>query len=91
VHSSGDYAHAAHHHGLAAHTHQLAVHHHVISQVFTFEAPGSMNATAPGVVKIFGTLPLCADAVVVTVFDVRAHRPPRLTDAPLRAPIPLTA
>jgi hypothetical protein len=59
---------------------------HMVSLAVTCVAAESLATPLPGVI---GTFVLAAPRTTVGVVapaDVRAHSPPRLTDAPLRAP-----
>ena len=59
---------------------------HVLAFEFTSETPVPLHAPVPEAGLAF-VLPAPLDAAaVVRATDVRAHSPPRLTDAPLRAP-----
>ena len=59
---------------------------HAVSVVFTYVAPHPGHVPAPVTLEtILGAPPEQAWRHV-TPSDVRAHSPPRLTDAPLRAP-----
>jgi hypothetical protein len=59
---------------------------HVVPVVFTCISPARPQVVAAEpAVLVQLQLPSVAPAVVA-IFDTRAHSPPRLTDAPLRAP-----
>jgi hypothetical protein len=59
---------------------------HLVSVVFTYVVPDPPYAPRPVVMDRFELAAPTSVAVVVAESDVRVHSPPRLTDAPLRAP-----
>lgn len=59
---------------------------HVVPLAFTGVAAGQADVLAPQAVAARAPAAPATTAVVLTPADVRAHSPPRLTDAPLRAP-----
>lgn len=59
---------------------------HAVSVVFTCVAPQPNYAPAPIELEMVITAPPEQACCHVTPSEVRAHSPPRLTDAPLRAP-----
>jgi hypothetical protein len=59
---------------------------HAVSVVFTYVAPQPDHAPAPVTLETIIVAPPEQAGRDVTPSDVRAHSPPRLTDAPLRAP-----
>ena len=102
VHAYVDHDHADHHHGPASHGHSAVAHshtpddaarlegcnpgEHAVSAVVTYVAPHPDHVPAPVTLETIRVAPpeqACRD---VTPSDVRAHSPPLLTDARLRAP-----
>ncbi|MGE0257050.1 MAG: hypothetical protein AB7T39_20845 [Alphaproteobacteria bacterium] len=93
---------AAHSHASVAHHHQhetatpgngTAVEScdpgdHVVPMVFACVAGGQVDVPLPEVVAANALTTPQTTPVVLTPADVRAHSPPRITDAPLRAPPP---
>jgi hypothetical protein len=89
---------AAHEHGADAHPHArpdggssftieaCEPGTHIASVVFTFVAPYADHAAPPALVSLVGFVPTLTSQPATVRRDVRAHGPPRLTDAPLRAP-----
>ncbi len=61
-------------------------HEHAIAVVFTCVAPQPDHALVPSACTAPDVAPPDHSVCHVTPSDVRAHSPPRLTDAPLRAP-----
>lgn len=59
---------------------------HAVSVVFTYVAPHPDHAPVPVTLETILVAPPAQAWRHVTPSDVRAHSPPRLTDAPLRAP-----
>lgn len=59
---------------------------HAVSVVFTYVAPQPDHVPAPVTLETILVAPSEQAWRQVTPSDVRAHSPPRLTDAPLRAP-----
>lgn len=59
---------------------------HAVSVVFTYVAPQPDHVPAPVTLETLIVVPPGQAWRHVTPSDVRAHSPPRLTDAPLRAP-----
>lgn len=59
---------------------------HAVSVVFTHVAPHLEHAPAPVALETIQVAPPEQPWRHATPSDVRAHSPPRLTDAPLRAP-----
>jgi hypothetical protein len=59
---------------------------HAVSVVFTYVAPQPDHAPVSAVVDVFAFVPALTPLRAVPLADVRAHSPPRITDAPLRAP-----
>jgi hypothetical protein len=102
VHAYIDHDHADHHHGPASHGHSMAAHphapddavrlegcdpgKHAVSAVFTCVAPQPGHVPAPVTLDSIVATPPEQAWRHGTPSDVRAHSPPRLTDAPLRAP-----
>jgi hypothetical protein len=101
-HDHADHHHgpASHGHSTAAHPHAPDFHaphdaaqlercdpgQHAVSLAYTCVAPHPDHVPAP--VRLETTIVVPPERAWrhVTPFDVRAHSPPRLTDAPLRAP-----
>jgi hypothetical protein len=59
---------------------------HAVSVVFTYVAPHPDHVPAPVTLETILVAPPEQAWRHVTPSDVRAHSPPRVTDAPLRAP-----
>lgn len=59
---------------------------HVVPLAFTCVAAGEADVPLPEVVAANVLMTPRTSAVAVAPSDVRAHGPPRITDAPLRAP-----
>ncbi len=59
---------------------------HVVPLVFTCVAAGQVDVPLPDAFDARVLTPPSASTVAVAPADVRAHSPPRITDAPLRAP-----
>lgn len=59
---------------------------HLVSVAVAYVAPDPPHAPQPIVMERFELTAPALVAVVVAASDVRAHSPPRLTDARLRAP-----
>lgn len=59
---------------------------HVVSVMFTYVAPQPDQAPVPAAIDVFAFVPALTPLRAVPPADVRAHSPPRITDAPLRAP-----
>lgn len=97
-HHQGPAAHshgAEHHqrHAEASATDHAAVHlepcdpgEHAVAVTFTWDLPASHQAPHVASTVAVGPTPSVQSRCRVTPSDVNAHSPPRLTDAPLRAP-----
>jgi hypothetical protein len=101
-HDHADHHHgpASHGHSAVAHAHTSDSHpsedaarlegcdpgEHAVSVVVTYVAPHSDHVPTPVTLKTILVAPSEQAWRHVTPSDVRAHSPPRLTDAPLRAP-----
>jgi hypothetical protein len=59
---------------------------HAVSVVFAYVAPQPDHAPVPAVIDVFAFVPALTPLRAIPLADVRAHSPPRITDAPLRAP-----
>ena len=59
---------------------------HAVAVVFTYVAPHPDNVPVPVTLETIVVAPPGRVSRPITPSDVRAHSPPRLTDAPLRAP-----
>jgi hypothetical protein len=101
-HDHADHHHgpASHGHSAVAHSHAPDSHaphdaarlercdpgEHAVSMVYTYVAPHPDHVPAPVRLETIIVAPPEQAWRQVTPSDVRAHSPPRLTDAPLRAP-----
>jgi len=88
AHSHQAVAHADADHGDAArHLEACDAGVHAISFVFTCVTPGASHGALTAGPVAFAALPTPPRlSAFLALSDVRAHSPPRLTDAPLRAP-----
>ena len=59
---------------------------HAVSVILAFDVPHPDQAPVPGTVEQVIVAPPKGEWRSLAPTDVRAHSPPRLTDAPLRAP-----
>ena len=99
-HAEHQHGPAAHSHALVAHHHQHEAEahgdgteieacdaaDHVVPLVFTCVAAGQVDVPLPDAFDARVLATPSTSTVAVAPSDVRAHSPPRLTDAPLRAP-----
>lgn len=63
---------------------------HALSVVFTYVGPQPDDTLAPTLAEVLAFAHALEPLRAIPLADLRTHSPPRITDAPLRAPPPVT-